>query len=568
MALPDMHSLRERWCQDPLFMVAAVAWFLYPFMGGLYYPWQWGTALGINGCILALIVLRRREICLSAEWQTVLCFLIMGAGAFWNLAYGLDKDAAWMGVLRLAGWLLFALLIWQWPVGARRNLISLVPVSGALMVVVSLAAGQVPAWRPLFYETNRLSGPFQYANTFALFLLVGLVVKPPPGPRPVRWGLWGILLFGLVATGSRGGLLLFVLWFLFHRRPTRWALAGFLAMAAVVGIVAVLQNGWVFARFLQADSLSTVWGRLLYMKDGLKLLLQHPLGVGNLGWFYLQRMIQTGVYNVRYVHNDWLQVALDYGTPAALALLMLVVRRLRSGSLEPAAGCLIALHCLIDPDLEFQCMVLVWILCLNPCRDAEPIKLKTPVLAAIPLVIAAGMLPRTAADFSFRFGYGMETKLASLDTEYAIQQMLQTATLSGAAQQARNILEHNAFVPVAWEILAEDALSRGAYEDMADAQWQAVVLLKYDQTVYDEALVRLRTAQRQGWDSAAAAEQMNRLLEFSDATMAATDPIAWKLRDQPDIGFSAQTRLLIHMQQLSNTSSIAASESTDTEGNS
>lgn len=563
MDLQDMLNLPDKVApKQGLFRAMAILLIVYPFNGGLYAPWQWGVAMLCNGTLLTLVWISTKHIRLLSSPVSAMFLAVMAVGAVCNLKIGLDPDASWMGMLRLCGWMLFALLVLQWPLEQRRRLLMCVPVSGAVAVAVSLLAGLNPVWRPFFYEAGRLAGPFQYANAFALFLLIGLMMLPSAWPRWLWGGIALLLLFGIVATGSRSGLILLVLWLAFvlvrHHQACR--VLPLLGIIAIAGIALALWNdGWVFARFLKMDSLSTVWGRLLYNKDGIRLLLQRPLGVGYLGWFYLQRMIQTGVYNVRYVHNDWLQMALDYGLPAALALLGLVIWRLRKGVLCPMAAVCIALHCLLDPDLEFQCLMFFWILALTPCTEVPARPLRHPLVPCLFAGIAMLLiLPRTAADISYHFGGNLASRLSPADTEYATQQMLQASTLSQAAEQARVILDRNAFVPVAWQILAEDALSRGAYEEMATAQRQAVLLLKYDQTVYDEAMDRLQMAQQMGWDENLDLEQKIWLLDFCDATLDSTDSLGWALRDVPEIGFPESTKLLLRMQQRVNNASTCA----------
>lgn len=563
MDLQDMLNLPDKVApKQGLFRAMAILLIVYPFNGGLYAPWQWGAAMLCNGTLLTLVWISTKHIRLLSSPVSAMFLAVTAVGAVCNLKIGLDPDASWMGMLRLCGWMLFALLVLQWPLEQRRRLLMCVPVSGAVAVAVSLLAGLNPVWRPFFYEAGRLAGPFQYANAFALFLLIGLMMLPSAWPRWLWGGIALLLLFGIVATGSRSGLILLVLWLAFvlvrHHQACR--VLPLLGIIAIAGIALALWNdGWVFARFLKMDSLSTVWGRLLYNKDGIRLLLQRPLGVGYLGWFYLQRMIQTGVYNVRYVHNDWLQMALDYGLPAALALLGLVIWRLRKGVLCPMAAVCIALHCLLDPDLEFQCLMFFWILALTPCTEVPARPLRHPLVPCLFAGIAMLLiLPRTAADISYHFGGNLASRLSPADTEYATQQMLQASTLSQAAEQARVILDRNAFVPVAWQILAEDALSRGAYEEMATAQRQAVLLLKYDQTVYDEAMDRLQMAQQMGWDENLDLEQKIWLLDFCDATLDSTDSLGWALRDVPEIGFPESTKLLLRMQQRVNNASTCA----------
>lgn len=84
---------------------------------------------------------------------------------------------------------------------------------------------------------------------------------------------------------------------------------------------------------------------------------------------------------------------------------------------------------------------------------------------------------------------------------------------------------------------------------MATAQRQAVVVRKYDQTVYDEALNRLQYALSNGWDRTRAAEEMSWLLAHMDAALENTDPLAWRLKDQPELAFPERVRLMIHLME-------------------
>lgn len=534
------------------FAVYQVLFVLLPFAGGGYFTWQWTLMTLVHGAVLLWQVCLAGRLVLPRSRTAWGCGAVLLAGAVWNLFSGIDQSASREGLFRMAACLLFALLMGQWKAEQRLRLLRLVPVSGAAMVLVSLAAGFSPALRPLLYENDRMAGPFQYANTFALFLLVGLAVRTRNRPTPVRMAMDALLLLGIAASGSRSGILLlggYLLYLLVRHRPgwKFWAVLG--AVAAGIACYAAWQDGWIFARFVQEDVFSTLWGRLLYMKDGVRLLAGHPMGVGWLGWFYLQRMIQTGVYNVRFVHNDLLQLALDYSLPAAAAALWWAARRLRKGACSPAAAVLIALHCLADPDLEFLWMAFLFILALSPAEDLPAPALKGRAAGCLLAVaVMAAVLPGGAADGAFRLGnLSLAYRLNPGDTEIATARMLQGTDLSRAAEEARTILDNNPYQSIAWQILAEDALSRGDYDTMAVAQRQAVILLKYDQTLYDDALARLETAAREGWSADRAVEEMVWLLDRMDTTMAETDPLGWKLKDQPELAFSTETRLMIHM---------------------
>lgn len=537
-----------------LFPVYGAVFFLMPFAGGLYFPWQSGLAAAVQAAALLWQIGRSR--CLRWPRSPVpwCCGLVLLAGALWNLAKGIDPGAAGDGLLRLAACGLFALLVFQWDADRRKELLALLPLSGAAMVLVTLLAGLHPGLRPFFYENSRMAGPFQYANTFAAFLLVGLAVERPPGRRILYGAASLLLLFGIVASGSRSALLLLaglLVFRLVRRRPEKGFWLAVLGVAVLSAGCALVGNGWVFARFARPEAFSTLWGRLLYMKDGLHLLAEHPLGVGYLGWFYLQRMVQTGVYNVRFVHNDWLQLALDYGLPAALAAGGWVLYRLRRGACAPPVVLLLGLHCLADPDFAFLWMAFVFLLALSPRTELPCLVLRGRTAATVCVTCAACLfLLRGAADGAFRLGnLPLARALDPWDTELATEEMLTRTSLADAAEDARSILERNPFQAIAWQILAEDAMDRGAYDTMATAQRQAVVVRKYDQTVYDEALNRLQYALSNGWDRTRAAEEMSWLLAHMDAALENTDPLAWRLKDQPELAFPERVRLMIHLME-------------------
>lgn len=544
-----LEATRKGW--QP-FAVYKVLFVLLPFAGGGYFPWQWCLAMLVHSAILLWQVWQSGRLILPRGRTAVFCSSIMLCGAVWNMAEGIDKSACRDGLMRLLAGLLFVLLIGQWEAKQRVELLRLLPTSGALMVAVSFAAGFSPVLRPFVYENDRMAGAFQYANTFAVFLLAGLAVSACFTARR-HLAMDALLIFGITASGSRWSLLLLggYLLYLLIRQHLGWKFWAMLGMVAVWLALwaAVSGDGWIFARFSGTNALSTIWGRLLYMKDAVKLLAEHPMGVGWLGWFYLQRMIQTGVYNVRFVHNDVLQMALDYGIPAAVAAIVWAIRRLRAGACAPAAALLIILHCLADPDLEFVWMAYLLILALSPNQDLPGCLLSGKAVGS--LLAAAAILvavPRGAADVAFRTGnLSLALQLAPQDTELATEQMLERTSLAQAAEDAGRILNNNPYQSVAWQILAEEAMSRGDYDTMATAQRQAVILLKYDQSLYDDALYRLEMAVKAGWSSDRAAEEMIWLLDQMEKTLAQTDSLGWKLSELPKLGFPQQTRLMIHM---------------------
>ena len=101
-------------------------------------------------------------------------------------------------------------------------------------------------------------------------------------------------------------------------------LVSFAGAFAYVTFTGDFQN---IGRFLTSSlNSSTLLGRLLYWQDGIKILMDYPMGCGWRGYSFLQGLYQTGVYEVRYIHNDYLQLMLDGGILPGLLFLILIVK--------------------------------------------------------------------------------------------------------------------------------------------------------------------------------------------------------------------------------------------------
>ena len=548
---PDAEARRM---SAPSRMAQAVFW-LTIFAGGGYFPWQWGLAALLCAGAFVWQAAVTGTLRLPGGKTELACGGVMLCGGVVNLFTAVDPGGGREGLLRMLVFLLLLLALLQWDRERRETFLDGLPAAGAVMVLVSGAGYWIPSVRPLLFSGGRMAGPFQYANTFALFLLLGLArIQRQQGRR--RWLAGGVLLAGIAASGSRWTMILLAGWLAWmaarRKLDRRWALLLTVCGLAVL-IPAAAGGGWVFSRFIGENAFSTFWGRLLYWRDAASVLAERPLGAGYLGWFYLQRAVQTGVYNVRFVHNEWIQMALDYGIPAALAAAGLVVCRLRRGCLSPETAVLICLHSMADPDLQFYGMLLILALALSPageCRAAlsAPCGKRLAAAAAAAVSVFAGC--RGAADLALQTGSpAAACRLAPYDTEAAVERMLARGSLAEAAADAYVILARNPFVSAAWQIAAENALDCGAYGRMAAAQREAVAAQKYDQAVYDDALYRLTAAMENGWPAELAAAEMAWLLEYMDGVLADTSPLGWKIADRPELSFPPETRMRIRVLQ-------------------
>ena len=151
-----------------------------------------------------------------------------------------------------------------------------------------------------------------------------------------------VLVFGILYSGSR---FVFVLAFisvivaLFINKSKKKALFSLLSLgvpAAGVAVYGICAGRFgTLTRFLTTsfDS-STLLGRALYWLDALPEILSHPFGHGYMDYYLTQSSFQSGVYSVRYMHNDVLQFAFDIGwIPAVLFAALFIYHIFKKGTM-------------------------------------------------------------------------------------------------------------------------------------------------------------------------------------------------------------------------------------------
>jgi O-antigen ligase len=220
------------------------------------------------------------------------------------------------------------------------------------LIVVSMLIGLVQfsgvdLRNPLLNGDERqVSGLFANRNHFALFMAMGCVMAPvwafPPNHRsgwrlPVLLGLLALFLLMILATGSRAGLVLggvglvlggMLVWPRMRRqlsRYPRWVLplGGVLLMAGFVTTSVVAGRAASIDRLFAMDQAQDMRTRALPTVLGM-IGTYFPVGSGFGGFDPIFRihepfeLLKTTYFN--HAHNDFLEIVLDGGLPAALLL--------------------------------------------------------------------------------------------------------------------------------------------------------------------------------------------------------------------------------------------------------
>ena len=526
----------------------AVLLFAAPFAIGLYHEYTVYIAGIIVLILLGLIIAKRKKIIFSKNIGsllitfTLLCYFIV-------IPFAIDKGMAFAGALRFSVPLLFLFLLLQFDKKQIRKLWEVIPASAISMLILSIVLWIIPeTYSFVSGENERLAGFFQYANTFALFMLIGIIVlmyRKKPGFTECAGMIF--LAGGIFLTGSRtvfGLLVLTYLWFVIHFKNYRKPLLIAGGCVVVIAAAAILITGNVtnIGRFLTIGTLqSTLYGRLLYWKDAINVLKDRWYGLGYLGYYYIQPSIQTGEYVVRFLHNDWLQVALDAGVIAGLAFIAgNIFSFKKADDLQKTILIVMAVGIFFDFHFIYVSMLFIYALCLH--GDEKKIKIKQKRIYEVFIVILMGLFIWLGLSFGFdHFGdHETAVKIYPGNTEARILLLKETTDQTGA-DIATEIITRNQYIALAYNAKAAVAEYEGNYKSMMMYKDKALENNPYDITLYEEYIRMLSDAAiavSQAGDAEtfkAIAEKAVSLPEVLKQVEAKTDPLSYKINDVPEL---------------------------------
>lgn len=529
--------------------------FLSPFLFGLYYEFAaYFAGAVLCGFLIWNLHMGRR--CAGLPRPAVIglgvLFACYGLTVFWAV----DRGMAFAGFFKVSVAGLFLLAYAQQPQEEREKSLQLLPACGVAMTALSACAWVFEQLRDSFFAADRLGGFFQYSNSFALFLLVGLIVLLRRTALHKREAaLAAVLLAGILLTGSRTVfvlLLITAIWVACARQKLRkWILPAVpLVLIGCVGIAAITGSYQTFGRFLTISlESSTLNGRLLYAYDGIRLLFQHPMGLGYMGYFYCQSQVQSGVYTVRFIHNDFLQIALDAGVLALAGFLLAVVYTAcskRTGAMRRQMLITMCLHLLFDFDLEFLSLFFVLLMTMLPesaRASTSPARkwyiVPCGVLCAVYLYFGAAF----CAGYTGR--YTLAVKLYPGNTEALVSQLVQAQSPQEVAAVAAAVLARNPNISLAYQARAVAAVYDGAYLEALEEMKLAADYAPYETAVYTRWVKvalegALRYREQGSHVNATACLRSGRLATARLASMQTrTSLFAYRIQDKPQFQIDA-----------------------------
>ncbi len=536
--------------------LAAVLLLGTPFLAGGFFVW---TSALVSLVLLGWLALNHGKFGLGklrGDW-TLIAAGVLPLAFLLGAPFAVDRGQAVMGFVKYLPLPLFCLLLRCIPCAERKKLWNTVPLGETAMTLLSAVLLCIPQARQYLLVNGRLGGFFQYPNTYAAYLLCGIVCllndwRTEGKQHTADLLQLVVLATGILFSGSRTALILLVvvmLAALLHAPARRLPLLCGIVILVVgyVGVLLLLGKGAQLMRYLVMPwQSSTFLGRLLYWKDAAPVILQHPFGLGYLGYYFLQGSFQTGVYATRYVHNELLQLLLDVGwLPTALALIALIAAWKQSSTVQRWLLVVMIGHAMMDFDFQFLAMDLLLLLVIDHDQvevETETSRAKKYVGCALGIAAAGIALAAGLSDVFLQFSHH-EAALACWpgNTDALLAELADADSVPTAAAFADRILAVNPHCAAAYNAKAYEAFAAGDGESVIAYQNQAIAYARYDITQYETYLDMLATLyslyQQAGMAGSAeiVRAEILRVPDLLAEVESETSLLAWEIADIPEL---------------------------------
>lgn len=540
---------------------------IFPFLWGLFYDY---TAC-FSGVFLCGLFIAHISITKKITWEfnrKTISFLGILAGYLIACFFAIDRGMTCLGLGKILTMVVFYVFTLQLRNEVKEIGIQTVVDTGVIMVVLCVIAYVIPEFTDFVFQARRMGGFFQYSNTFAFFLLMGIVlVLAKDVYTKTDFIKIVLLLLGLFWSGSRSVFLLFVvsIFILILKKTTHRRQILAIGISAIVFVILYtvitgdVQNiGRIFTTSLQS---STLLGRILYYIDAVKMLSAHSMGLGTMGYFYLQPAEQSGAYTTMFVHNDILQIGLDGGIIAMISFLIWMGSNLLDKNLSKRNQGLLLLfllHICVDFDLQYTYLFFLLILLTSQIHQDEVEHEEGGILndkcllfvekkylkCGITLLGICSVLLFYLGMANMAEETGNHTwaiKLYPWNTESNISLMLTSENIEEVEQYADRILEQNAYSYEAYNMKAIAAFEKGNYKDMIAYKKKALAITKYEIAEYQDYIVMLKKAiddsisRNDSEDYAVYVQELLDVPTQIEAVKEQTHELAWKLRDIPKL---------------------------------
>ncbi|MBR3144664.1 MAG: O-antigen ligase family protein [Clostridia bacterium] len=450
------------------------------------------SVLLIINIIITLI--KRKQI--SFVFNSLSAFLLcLCAFYFLSFFWAIDKGMAFIGFIKF---LPLALFLLSASAEENWNIEKVLPFFIGVLCIVSVIGMQIRPLRVYFSVADRLAGVFEYPNTFALLILIGeLLLYKVKKLKLAHYILFVVLILSLLYTGSRTVFALFIIanivcLFLRQNKAVKKAVLIMLSIVVVLAVVLFVFRGSIIIKRYFRFSLteSTFVGRLLYYKDALPLILKHPFGLGYMGYSYIEHSIQSGMYTVKYIHNDLLQIMLDVGWIPAVLYIVAIVRSLMSKEIDIFNKVIISvvfLHSCFDFDLQFISIFFILILLMKQNAGKKIIIKSTFMInSSLVLLMLVNIYMGIALSLANFGARQASDKIYSFNTENKIAMLEKEEDVETAVEIAQEIQNQNTYSYIPYSVMAKYYYSVGDFTQLIENKNAVFERNPFDYKEYEE----------------------------------------------------------------------------------
>ena len=535
----------------------------------------------ILSCVFLRLILRGARI--ASFDRNRLAAVILSGGYLLTVFFAVDRGFAFIGFIKFLPYLLSTYIFSAIPERDRSFVLSCIPLTGCAQTLTAVPAFFYEPLKSYFFTYDRFHGGFGYSNTFALFLLCGLIITFF-GDRAWKGAfrlLIGITLSaGILFSGSRSVFFLLVPLLLFaavkNKRIRLPLLIGAAILIAGAGIYgAVSGNLENVARFLDFSvSESTYLDRLLYYRDALTLIIHRPFGLGYKGYQFIIPAYKTGAYSVSFVHCDYLQLMLDIGVLPSTAVITCIISgffRVKKTVDRLLLGTILV-HCAIDFDMQFLSIMLILPLVLvnEQTTPAANIKRKNSAdhssnvsksiaVTLSALCLIAGTYLCTACSFECAAKYNIAVKLYPGLTLSQTALLHITDNISDAEKLADTIIKNNKYIPYAYDIKAHISANRHNYDNALSLKDRAIACSPLNNAEYSDKFDLLVSAINHAGETndarlmRKACDAISALPGDIDSARERVSRLGSKLTDVPKLGLTDEkTEYILQIKKLVN----------------
>lgn len=454
---------------------------------------------GIVLCIyLCVCINKNKKLSVYINISSVaVCLIVLfyGISCFWAL----DSGIALFGFLKFLPLFLFLIVLMQQKKSVEEYF-EVIPYIASIMTFVSAILMQIPALTKWFSVAGRLSGFFQYSNTFAIFLLMALIIlATKENHKKIDLLLIPVILFGIVYSGSRTVFVLMlvsVMALIVFNKNKKYRTILFGGVVVVVGFAVlyatVTDNFSSIGRFLTLSlKESTFVGRLLYFQDALPVILKNPFGMGYLGYHYYQHSIQTGVYTVKFIHNDFLQLMLDIGWIPVIIFVIAILKSFfkKDASLQKRLLILVvSAHTCFDFNFQYVAIFMLFVMLLD-YNEGTKKELNVSKALNTTISIALAVLFTyigTAQALTYFKNYEISNKLYPWNTENHMAMLSESSELSEKENLADQVIKNNGHLALAYDIKAKIAYSKGDFAKVIEYKEKSIEVSPFTYSSYED----------------------------------------------------------------------------------